>query len=544
VIGQGKGEGSARGLGVVRALTDAVRRRKYARLLRASGLVAPEFYCAQCPDEPAARRDPVGHYLARGAARGLDPNPFFDTRFYLERYPDVAGAGKNPLIHYLRYGAAEGRWTCDRFHTGYYVERYPDVAGHPRPALAHFLERGLAEGRAGMRLDVVPEPDLVAWSAAHDPAEARRVLVVDHRMLTPDRDAGSVRMIALVRILRELGREVTFASDSAARHFTEGEAAVAGTGARILYGHEEVRTHLVAEGHRYGTVILSRPEVARRYLPLVRGHALWARVVYDTVDLHWVRNQRAFELSGDPAAREAAVRYRALELLVVGAADVTLAITEDERATVLREDPAARVEVLPMIHQGRGLSPVPWERRAGIMFIGGYQHPPNVDAVEWFVAEVLPRIRARRPEVVFHAVGADTPERIRRLEGSGVRIEGFVPDPAPLFRSCRAFVAPLRFGAGMKGKIGQAMEFGLPVVTTPIGAEGMELVDGRHVLIAAAPEAFAEAVLRLHDDAALCDRLARTAAAHLEERFSPAAMQGRVLRWLHPAAEAAPGGER
>jgi hypothetical protein len=333
-------------------LVNGIRRLKYARLIRRSLLLDPDFYLGQCGQDLSARRDPYTHYLTTGAGAGLDPNPYFDTRFYLERNPEVAEAGKNPLVHYIRHGSREGRAPSALFDGAYYVERYPDVvdSGWPSP-LAHYLEQGRSEGRVPVRSDEGLLPDLLEWMRERDPARADRVLVVDHAMLTPDRDSASVRMLAIVRMLREVGLIVTFGAAGRTEGFEDGKRRLAALGVESLCGPDAITSHLIAFGHLYGSALLSRPDVARRYMPLVRGHAPWAKVVYDAVDLEWVRLLRGAELTGDDAAREAARRSRNIELLNTAAADLTLAVTADEREVLSRAVPEALIEVVPNVHE-------------------------------------------------------------------------------------------------------------------------------------------------------------------------------------------------
>jgi len=370
-----------------------------------------------------------------------------------------------------------------------------------------------------------------------DPGRARRVLVVDHRMLTPDRDSGSVRMFAILRLLRRLGREVTFASDSEER-MPGYEAAVRELGVEVLYGQAAAARHLEARGPDYGFALLSRPEVADRYLYLVRAHALRARVLYDTVDLHWVRFGRAAELSGDPHDRAQAEWFRRLEGLVCANADVILAITREEQETLEREWPGVRVEVVPNIHSVVAASP-PWSERRDLMFIGGFEHKPNVDAMQWFVGEVLPLVRERLPEVVLNIVGSRADEKVGGLASPAVRVLGYVPDVEPLFGGSRVFVSPLRYGAGMKGKVGQSLGHGLPVVTTSVGAEGMMLADGENALVADDARSFAETVARLYGDELLWSRLSRNGLRHVAEHFGEEAVRGRIEALFPVASEPA-----
>jgi glycosyltransferase involved in cell wall biosynthesis len=255
---------------------------------------------------------------------------------------------------------------------------------------------------------------------------------------------------------------------------------------------------------------------------VARAYAPNATVVYDTVDLHWIRMSRAAEQAGDLKASQEAERYRKLERATAVASDLVLAITEQERSLLIGEAPGARVAVVPNIHSPRAQGPGP-EARQGLFFIGGFEHRPNVDAMLWFVHEVLPRIRLEIDDVVLHVVGSKAPRAVLALESAHVKVAGYVPDPDPFFDGSRVFVSPLRYGAGMKGKIGQAMTYGLPVVTTSIGSEGMRLVDGVNALIADDPASFAAAVIRVYRDLALWTRLSENSRRHVEANFSEAA---------------------
>ena len=147
-------------------------------------------------------------------------------------------------------------------------------------------------------------------------------------------------------------------------------------------------------------------------------------------------------------------------------------MTEEERATLLAIEPALRVAV-PQ-HSLSGAVNEPWEKRSGLLFIGGFSHRPNIDAVRHFVRDVLPLVHDSLPEEVFTILGSDMPPEICELATSAIRPVGHVADVRQYFAAARMLIAPLRYGAGMKGKIGHAMSHGLPVVTTSVGAEGWD----------------------------------------------------------------------
>jgi glycosyltransferase involved in cell wall biosynthesis len=222
-------------------------------------------------------------------------------------------------------------------------------------------------------------------------------------------------------------------------------------------------------------------------------------------------------------------------------ADLVLAVTERDRAQILEHVPGARVAVIPNVHEVRDHVPSHAERRRNsLLFVGGFAHPPNVDAVRFFCGEILPLVRQRLGLVDVTVVGARPPREIADLAGDGVVVAGWVPDLTPHLDCHAAAIAPLRFGAGMKGKIGQALASGLPVVTTSVGAEGMDLEDGKTALVADAPQAFADAVARLCTDPRLHGALSRAGRDHVRGRWDVRAVDARLreviesLRGLGP----------
>src|SRR5690606_17481723 len=217
---------------------------------------------------------------------------------------------------------------------------------------------------------------------------------------------------------------------------------------------------------------------------------------------------RTADVTGDSTLANAAARTRRQELAVIAAADTTLVVSAVERDVLATDAPEARVEVLSNLHSVAGPG-LPFEQRHDLVFVGGFRHPPNVDAARWFVDEVMPRVRARLPDVRFHCIGADVPPEVAALaEAPGVTVHGYVPDITPYMDGCRLALAPLRYGAGVKGKVNLSMAHGQPVVATSCAAEGMHLVDGRDVLLADDAAGFADAVVRAYGDRALWERLA------------------------------------
>lgn len=348
-----------------------------------------------------------------------------------------------------------------------------------------------------------------------------QVLIVDNLTPDPQRDSASLRLVNLMRLLREDGAHVVFLPADR-RHAGETTRALQALGIEVWHDPHVggVARWMRSHGHRFQRVVLCRHYIAREFLPLVRAHAPQARVVFDSIDLHYVREQRGADVAGDASLARAAARTRALELDVIARSDITLVVSAIEAEVLAADAPAARVTVLSNLHEIAGAGAA-FEDRRDLVFVGGFRHPPNVDAMRWFLGEVFPRIRAALPDVEFHCIGGYVPDTIAtHADTPGVHIHGHVPDIGPYMDGCRIAVAPLRFGAGVKGKVNLSMAHGQPVVATSCAAEGMHLRAGEDVLLADDASTFASAVVTLYGDPALWSRLARNGLANVQAHFS------------------------
>jgi O-antigen biosynthesis protein len=365
------------------------------------------------------------------------------------------------------------------------------------------------------------------------------VLVVDFRMPMWDRDAGSLRMLEIIRSLQRLGYAVTFVPDNGAR-LEPYTRKLQRLGVEVIYGAVDVMPVLVEIGPSLTAAILSRPHPASRWLDSVREFAPAAVVAYDTVDLHWVRESRRFALGQTDSPPEngkivaqgpkAAALFE-LEIAMVRASDLTIAVTEDERARILAAVPDAHVMVIPTIHAVSVQVP-PAEGRKDVLFVGGFEHPPNADAVKYLVREVMPHVWQSRADVSVTIVGGSAPPEVEDLASSHVHIRGWVADLDPLLESARTMVVPVRYGAGVKGKITQGLAAGLPVVTTEVGAEGLDGEDGENILIGDDPEALAQRILRIVEDDDLWRTLSHGGRELVTQRCSPQLLDERLRELL------------
>ena len=373
-------------------------------------------------------------------------------------------------------------------------------------------------------LDTVPGP-----SVLH--RYQRQILVIDALLPQPDRDSGSLRMFNLLRLLRDEGAHVSFLALNPAYEKVSVRA-LQQLGVETWHApyYRPMPSFLRRHGARFDVVLLSRHYVATPLLPLVRRHAPQARLVFDTVDLHGLREQRAADLVDDAVLLRTARATTKAELTLAATAETTLVVSSYERDWLHGQAPCVRVEVLSNLHEIHGPG-LPFAQRRDLVFVGGFRHPPNADAVLWFAREAFPLIHAQLPEVRFHCIGGDCPPEILALGGQpGIHVHGHVPDITPYMDGARIALAPLRYGAGVKGKINLSMAHGQPVVATSCAVEGMHLRDGYDVLVADEPAAFANAVVRLYNDESLWNALARNGLDNVARHFSLDAARDTVRR--------------
>ncbi len=367
----------------------------------------------------------------------------------------------------------------------------------------------------------------------------RHVLVIGPRMLTPDMDAGSARMYQLLVMLRAESSSVAFLASFPtswppfSRRVQEDTRRLRQSGIEVLEtsGMEPVEDHLQSSGSNYTAVMLSGEYVAAKYMENVRRHAPQALVVFDTGDLHYLRHYREAKVTRNARALRRALKVKQRELAAAKEADYTLVVSHEEKSILERDCPGVHAHVLPSIHEVHG-SAKPFSQRKELVFVGSFQHAPNLDAVKYLAEEIMPLVREKSSSVKIYVIGNDPPAHITALASEQIVLAGHVPDLGQYFNSCRVSVAPLRFGAGVKGKVLTSLSYGVPVVASSIAAEGMFLTDGEDVLIADEARGFAEAVVSLYRDQSLWNRLSRNGLDTVSKHFSPAAARAALTEVL------------
>jgi GT2 family glycosyltransferase/glycosyltransferase involved in cell wall biosynthesis len=352
------------------------------------------------------------------------------------------------------------------------------------------------------------------------PAGGKNILVIDHHLPMLDRDSGSLRMFQILKLLHQLGHRVTFIPDNLA-DIPPYTGELQKRGIEVVYHPyiNRVRDYLISSGSEFDVVVLSRSDFARKHIGDVRLYAPRSRIIFDTVDLNFLREHREAQLTGDPETRRKALEKERLEHELIEQADETWVVSSLEQQLLQKEWPDASIQVVSNIVDIPGSS-TPFALRRDWLFIGSFLHPPNIDAVLFFVEKIYPLVSERLRDAKFYIIGDNAPPEIVALATERIVIAGLQREVRQFFESVKLSVAPLRFGAGVKGKINQSMAFGVPVVATSLAVEGMELTDREDVLVANAPEDFARALIELYESEELWNRLSKNGIKKTKALYS------------------------
>ena len=349
---------------------------------------------------------------------------------------------------------------------------------------------------------------------------------MDHYVPTFDKDAGSKTTYQYIKMFLKKGFAVKFLGDNFL-HEEPYSTTLQQMGVEILYGQEYqtgIWDWLEKNGDEIDFAYLNRPHIATKYVDFIKDHTN-IKVIYYGHDLHFLRLGREYELTGDIKIKREADYWRAIELSMMQKAAVSYYPSYIEEQAIHKINPEIPVKSITAYVYDKFLDKIEedFEKREGLVFVGGFAHPPNADAVLWFAREIFPLIRAQIPDMKFYVVGSKVTDEIKGLEqpGNGIIIKGFVSDEEleDIYQKCRIVVVPLRYGAGVKGKVVEAIYNGAPIVTTSIGAEGIPDVE-KTLEIADGAEEFADKTVKLYQDTKRLKQLSDSTQDYIKAHFS------------------------
>jgi O-antigen biosynthesis protein len=359
----------------------------------------------------------------------------------------------------------------------------------------------------------------------------KKVLVLDEHTPRINADSGSLRLFHLMQSLQ---------NEACDLHFMPAD----------LYFDSEHTLHLQQYGiacyyqpwtksafawleetaKQFDLIIVCRVDLMTNVYDVLRRAAPKAKLVFDTVDLHHIREMQEAELSKSETLRKHARATRANEYALIDKCDETWVVSETERLALRADFPKKTIRRISNIHPIRSDTPG-FSERSGILFVGNFRHPPNADGLQWFLETAWPKIHAQRPDIALNIVGASTPEYLMKICGAmNVNFHGQADEIEKIIDSARINIAPLRYGAGAKGKMSQALASGLPNVATTVAADGMYLTDKESVLIADQPEGFVDSILDLYENEILWKQISKNGHAIAQEFFSEQAVAKEIQK--------------
>ena len=358
------------------------------------------------------------------------------------------------------------------------------------------------------------------------------VLVVDHYVPHYDRDAGSRSTWQYLQLMVSAGFNVKFIGDNFFRHEPYATD-LENMGIEVLCGDDYARNWqqwIIDNAPAIDVIYLQRPHISENYLPVINQLEHRPKIIYFGHDLHFLRLERQHEVEREPHLASEAAQWKQREFDIFRQVDLVYYPSEVEVSRIKQEMPQAQVKAIPLYIFGEdGTEVYVSDVRKDLLFVGGFNHTPNVDAVKWLIQQVFPQVTASLPDIKLHVVGSNMPGDINVLGGGNVIMHGFLEDEHldALFSSIRLSVVPLRYGAGVKGKVLESMHKGVPVVTTSIGAEGIP--DAEVCMCVSSIDDYGASVIRLYQDHDELNRMSNSARLLISEHFSLQAASDAIL---------------
>ena len=349
----------------------------------------------------------------------------------------------------------------------------------------------------------------------------RRALFIDDLVPEPDKDAGSNAAFQHMLSLQRLGYKVTFAPGDDAARIDPYTAELQRRGIECLYQpyYVSVEDVLAKQPVPFDLVYLHRYSNASKYAGMIRQHFPKARILYSVADLHFLRMQRQAEVENDPQLREEADQLRRRELDAMSSVDCVMVHSPAEAELLRQIAPDVVVRVIPWTVPLRDIARVTGQPLE-IAFIGGYRHLPNVDAAKWAAQSIMPLLRGKVPAIDLLLVGSHMPKEVSALAAKDIVPLGYVPSLDSVFARVRLTIAPLRYGAGLKGKVLESLAAGIPCVMTTVGAEGLDLPAELQTLVADEPDALADRIAMLCQDCGEYRRIVEAGKAYIAANYS------------------------
>lgn len=367
------------------------------------------------------------------------------------------------------------------------------------------------------------------------------ILIIDDKIPEFDKDSGSRRLTEVIKLLLKNNIGVFLLADiKEYRYESEYIDLFRNMGAIVYQPTLDDNRELITKDIFLKTVLpktnyawLHRPEIFDKYQHFIKTKNPKVGVFYDMVDFHYLRFKREALLTDNKKIFKIAQKYLELELKNCERADKIIIISELERQA-LKEyyTNDKKTIVIPNIHQHLKTNNFPiFKDRKDLLFIGGFDHSPNIDCVNYLYDEIMPLVWKEIPEIAITILGSKPPSSLMKLNSEKFKIVGYVKNVETYFLQARLFVAPLRYGAGIKGKIGQSLEYSLPLITTDVGAEGFDFSVYKQSIVGNTPEEIANNIIRMYTTEDLWNQISMD-SKNVISLFSVDSIENKILQLI------------
>ena len=351
-----------------------------------------------------------------------------------------------------------------------------------------------------------------------------RIFVIDNQIPSFNKNAGYRCTFMYLNIFKEIGLQVTFLPYNF-RKIEPYTTFLQQKGIEVLYGDwykKNIKNWLKTNLKYFKYVYLERPKITMTYYDLIRKH-FSGKIFYFAHDLHYIRLYRQYNITHDKKKLRKSEKSKKIEMQIFSKVDIIHVVGNYEYQILKEKFNKKIIRNIPLYIYDNQLTNIEkdFSKRNGLIFVGGFSFSPNRDAVSWFSKYVYPKIVNRFQDMVWHIVGSHIPDIIRKLESKNIKIEGFLSDEelSSLYQKCRIAIVPLRYGAGVKGKIVEAAYNQIPIVTTSIGGEGLDNSFGTFI-IEDEPEKMSEAIINLYLDYSKLRQMSDSGKKFIEKYFS------------------------
>jgi len=368
---------------------------------------------------------------------------------------------------------------------------------------------------------------------ARDRSKNRKtILFIDHYVPMYDKDAGSRAVFHYIKLFVKLGYNIKFIGDY--YYKLEPYTTVLNQiGVEVLYGeyyYRNWKTWIRQNKDNIDYIFINRPHITLKYLDFLKRFPN-IKIAYWGHDLRFLREKREYELTKSQKLIKSSKKWEKLEFDIMKSVNISYFFSQKEIEIIKSISSEINVKAIPInIYSDNKKKKIPFTKRENLLFVGGFAHTPNIDAVIWFSSEILPLVIVKYPNIKLNIIGSNMPDVINQLSSKNIVISGYLTDDEleKAYNCSRLTVVPLRYGAGVKGKIIEALYNQLPVITTTIGSEG--ILDAERILsIKDNPGDFADEIVNLYSDFEKLEEMSNMSYQYICENFSEDAAI-RVLR--------------